>query len=105
MEQTRFLRVSRPFFAAAGLLLGIAFTSLSPIPAKAQGAAQACTPDVFRLCNQYIPDRGRIAACLRVNRRALSPACRVYFAGTKYVKRSRYAKRIKYRKGKARRGR
>jgi hypothetical protein len=36
---------------------------------------QACEPDVHRLCDQYIPDEGQIVACLRKERRHLSPAC------------------------------
>jgi hypothetical protein len=43
-------------------------------------AEQLCTPDVFRLCNAYIPDRGKITACLRANRRALSAGCQQVFA-------------------------
>jgi hypothetical protein len=40
---------------------------------------QACTPDVFRLCGQFIPDAGAIVGCLRVQRPSLSPACRAVF--------------------------
>jgi hypothetical protein len=36
---------------------------------------QACTPDVFRLCGAYIPDRDRIVACLRGNGPRLSKPC------------------------------
>jgi hypothetical protein len=55
------------------------------VPALAQGAAssaaseaekQACEPDVYRLCNDYVPDVDRIVACLNANKRALAPACR-----------------------------
>ena len=35
----------------------------------------ACRPDVFRLCSSYIPDVGRIVACLRGNEDRLSEAC------------------------------
>ena len=35
----------------------------------------ACEPDVHRLCDQYIPDEGAIVACLRKEKRHLSPAC------------------------------
>ena len=37
---------------------------------------EACTPDVFRLCQQFVPDERRILSCLRQNMRNLSPACR-----------------------------
>jgi hypothetical protein len=41
----------------------------------------ACRPDVFRLCGNYIPDVGQIVACLRGNETRLSGACRqVMFA-------------------------
>ncbi len=41
---------------------------------------EACTPDVYRLCQAHIPDRDRIVACLRANRHKLSPACRKVFS-------------------------
>jgi len=44
----------------------------------AQGTAdekEACQPDVFRLCSQYIPDVDRIVACLNASGPRLSPAC------------------------------
>ena len=39
----------------------------------------ACTPDVWRLCSEHIPDRDRIVACLRQNTPQLSGACRAVF--------------------------
>jgi hypothetical protein len=39
----------------------------------------ACTPDVWRLCSDRIPDVGRIVACLRANSSQLSSNCRVAF--------------------------
>jgi hypothetical protein len=39
----------------------------------------ACTPDVFRLCGEHIPDSNRIVACLRQNKPQLSGACRSVF--------------------------
>jgi hypothetical protein len=39
----------------------------------------ACTPDVFRLCGEQIPDANRIVACLRQNTPQLSGACRSVF--------------------------
>src|SRR5260370_28575266 len=35
----------------------------------------ACTPDVFRLCGEQIPDANRIVACLRQNTPQLSRPC------------------------------
>jgi len=48
-------------------------------PVAAQGtpeARQACTPEVFRLCNEFVPDVARITACLQRNRARLNPDCR-----------------------------
>jgi len=39
----------------------------------------ACTPDVWRLCGDQIPDVNRITACLRRNTPNLSGACRAVF--------------------------
>lgn len=39
----------------------------------------ACTPDVWRLCGDQIPDVSRIVACLRQNTPQLSPNCRAVF--------------------------
>ena len=39
----------------------------------------ACTPDVFRLCSEQIPDANRIVACLRQNTPQLSGGCRAVF--------------------------
>lgn len=71
---------------AAVLILGGAALAT---PAFAQGSAaeEACTPDVMRLCNEYIPDRQRITACLVQRRAYLSPACRVVMTPKAKVKR------------------
>src|ERR1700716_3089459 len=39
----------------------------------------ACTPDVFRLCGEQIPDVNRIVACLRQKPPPLSAPCRSVF--------------------------
>mgnify|MGYP003707194079 CR=1 FL=1 len=39
----------------------------------------ACTPDVWRLCSDQIPDVNRIVACLRQNTPQLSNGCRAVF--------------------------
>ncbi len=39
----------------------------------------ACTPDVWRLCGDQIPDVGQIVACLRQNTPQLSSNCRAVF--------------------------
>jgi hypothetical protein len=43
-------------------------------------AREACTPDVMRLCNDYIPNVPEIVACLKAQRANLSPACGEIFA-------------------------
>ena len=40
---------------------------------------EACTPDVWRLCSDQIPDVDRIVACLRQNTPQLSRGCRAVF--------------------------
>src|SRR3954468_8429268 len=39
----------------------------------------ACTPDVWRLCGDRVPDVSRIVACLRDNTPRLSSGCRALF--------------------------
>jgi hypothetical protein len=39
----------------------------------------ACTPDVWRLCGDKVPDVGRIVACLQQNTPQLSSGCRAVF--------------------------
>jgi hypothetical protein len=60
-------------------LIGFAFilAIAAPLPAFAQSQEDqaACTPDVMRLCQQAIPDRGRVVACLVRSKLQLSPAC------------------------------
>ena len=40
----------------------------------------ACKPDVFRLCSEFIPNRTAITACLARNVTKLNPGCRAVFA-------------------------
>lgn len=39
----------------------------------------ACTPDVWRLCSDQVPDVNRIVSCLRQNTPQLSNGCRAVF--------------------------
>jgi hypothetical protein len=61
------------------------YSSSTPAPIQVvndQGSdaqRSACTPDVFRLCGQYIPDATAIVGCLKTQRANLSPACRAVF--------------------------
>ncbi len=43
-----------------------------PAAAQASDAADRCTPDVMRLCSEFVPDADRIVACLKAKRRQLS---------------------------------
>jgi hypothetical protein len=45
----------------------------------------ACTPDVFRICSEQIPDENRIVACLRQNTSQLSGPCRAVFESNNSV--------------------
>jgi hypothetical protein len=71
---------------AAGLLFGAGSAlaqTYDPDRVASQGdqkAREACTPDVMRLCNDYIPDIPQIVACLKRERANLSPACGEIFA-------------------------
>jgi hypothetical protein len=51
----------------------------SPLVANAytQEDADACTPDAMKLCQNAIPDAGRVTQCLVQNKRQLSSACAV----------------------------
>jgi hypothetical protein len=57
--------------------LAIAFTITSvAASAETPEERQACTDDAFRVCQQAVPDRDRVFACLVQNNTALSPLCR-----------------------------
>ena len=70
------------------IVLGLA-VAICGIGAVASASAQeyrgtweqqmACTPDVWRLCGDQIPDVSRIVACLRQNTPQLSSGCRAVF--------------------------
>jgi hypothetical protein len=75
--------------AALGLFGSLAIL-MGAAPAAAQSnraeAEQLCTPDVMRLCNEYIPDPNRIVRCLKAKRRQLSPGCHAALSGGKGTK-------------------
>ena len=70
---------------AAILQVGLAISVLGGVAwAADQGTAEArraCTPDVVKHCNEFIPDAERIKACLQEKLRELSPDCRVVMIG------------------------
>jgi hypothetical protein len=77
----RLNRFSLSTLAAAGLALGLAIA----VPAQAQQSTinpeQACRDDAMRLCNNEIPDRAKVGACLRRNARSISRDCRTVVLG------------------------
>jgi hypothetical protein len=81
MRINRLNRLAFGSCAVAGLCLGLAFAA----PAQAQQGTidpvQACQGDAFKFCNNYIPDRDKVGACLRRNARGLSRDCRTVVMG------------------------
>ena len=70
------------------IVLGLAVTIAGlgiAVPASSQEyrgtweQQMACTPDVWRLCGDAVPDVSRIVACLRANTPQLSSGCRAVF--------------------------
>ncbi len=64
----------------------------TPCAATAHGGSVedqiACTPDVYRLCSQFIPDEDSIVACLEKRKSQLSPACHQVFSRPPEKKKS-----------------
>lgn len=66
-------------------LSGAAMTAflVSPTLAADRGSVEdqmACTPDVYRLCSQFIPDEDAIVGCLKSNKPTLSAGCKRVFS-------------------------
>lgn len=74
---TRVLRDGIP-----GALVGLLLLAATAAYAQEGMLAQrnACKPDVFRLCSDFIPGRTAITTCLERNRARLSPACHAVFS-------------------------
>jgi hypothetical protein len=68
---------------AAVLSLAIALNVVAPASSQEYRGTweqqMACTPDVWRLCADQIPDVSRIVTCLRQNTPQLSNNCRAVF--------------------------
>ena len=65
---------SRSWLAGA---IGFLFVATAtPAAAQAPNAEQLCTPDVMRLCSEFIPNPDPIVRCLKAKRAQLSPGCR-----------------------------
>jgi len=54
----------------------------------------ACTPDVWRLCSDQVPDVSRIVACLRQNTPQLSNNCRAVFESNASAQQQQTAPRV-----------
>jgi hypothetical protein len=81
--------------AIAALVIAPGFAA----PAWSQGTAQqraACTPDVFRLCSEFIPDSDRITACLISRQQELSDACASVFSPPRSTTSGAYAEPTQY---------
>jgi hypothetical protein len=63
------------FGTVAGALAVLFVAGSTPAAAQASDAAERCTPDVMRLCSEFVPDADRIVRCLKIKRRQLSPSC------------------------------
>jgi hypothetical protein len=63
------------FGTVAGALAVLFVAGSAPASAQAPDAAERCTPDVMRLCSEFVPDADRIVKCLKAKRRQLSPSC------------------------------
>lgn len=76
MKKTSSIQSRSLLCAAAGVLTALIVAgNTRPAAAQASDAADRCTPDVMRLCNEYIPDADRIVSCLKAKRRQLSQSC------------------------------
>jgi hypothetical protein len=76
MEHVRSFRSRSLLCAAAALLVAtIAAGGTKTAAAQSADAADLCTPDVMRLCSEFVPDADRIVVCLKAKRRQLSPRC------------------------------
>jgi hypothetical protein len=68
----------------AGTVAVMVACAFFPWRALAQGSIEerrACTPDAIRLCREFIPDPGKIAACLTARKAQLSDLCRPFVLG------------------------
>jgi len=97
----RYLQLHVSTIAAAGLFFGfsLAFTTPAAAQARQIDPQQACQGDAFRLCNDFIPDRAKVGACLRRKARALSPDCRTVVVGSPRHGGRRYTRRHHRRHG------
>jgi hypothetical protein len=79
-----------PLGAAIGILFVALATVTGTTPTRAQSAADLCTPDVMRLCQDHIPDADKIVACLKAKGRQVSSDCRTAMRKTSSAERASY---------------
>jgi len=61
MKKSSWMKARPRLCAATGLAVGLLVTAgVTPASAQAANAADLCTPDVMRLCNDFIPDDPQI---------------------------------------------
>jgi hypothetical protein len=72
-------RIALSIAISVGAGIGIQTTAFSQEYRGTLEQQLACTPDVFRLCSEQIPDTNRIVACLHQNSPQLSDGCRAVF--------------------------
>ena len=78
--------MAKPGSAAKAIPVFTLIASFASQPVASAGAYRgtpeqqaACTPDAFRLCGAYIPDAGKVEACLRQRKSDLGASCRAVF--------------------------
>jgi hypothetical protein len=73
---------SQRIVLSLAIAIGGAATATAAVAEEYRGTWEqqmACTPDVWRLCSDQVPDVQRIVACLRQNTPQLSNNCRAVF--------------------------
>jgi len=87
------MRLNR--FALSSLTVATLWLGLAGVASAQQSTInpeQACRDDAFKFCNNDIPDRTKVGACLRKHARSLSKDCRtvVTGGGSRKTTRKRY---------------
>jgi hypothetical protein len=67
--------MSRSLLCTVAGALIVLLAASRPAAAQAPDAADRCTPDVMRLCSEFVPDPDSIVACLKKRRHELSASC------------------------------
>jgi hypothetical protein len=75
----RLNRFALSTLTVAGLWLGLA--GVASAQQSTINPEQACRDDAFKFCNNEIPDRTKVGACLRKHARSLSKDCRTVVTG------------------------